>query len=236
MSRFVAAGLAFAAAVLCVRLGFWQLDRHAGRVARNDHLEARLALDPLDLGTAPGGDSAEFRRVRIEGVFDSARQVVEQGRVVNGIPAVYIVTPLLVAPGRAVLVERGWVASPDARGVDLGRLHEPDTSLVEGVLMKLEGGGASSDTTWPRFVRRADPTMLQPAFPYTLDPLVVRRTDLPAGAPDVMGEAPLPPLTRGSHLSYAVQWFLFAAIAVIGPLAGSGLLRRKKNRPAAADY
>ena len=124
------------------------------------------------------------------------------------------------------------MASPDARGVDLERLREPDTALVEGVLMKLEGGAASSDTTWPRFVRRADPTMLQSVFPYALDALVLRRTALPAGAAEVMGVAPLPALTRGSHLSYAVQWFSFAAIAVIGPLVGSGVLRRRKRAPA----
>ena len=57
LSRLVAAGLALAAAVLCVRLGFWQLDRHAGRVAQNAGIEARLALEPLDLAAGPGGDS-----------------------------------------------------------------------------------------------------------------------------------------------------------------------------------
>ncbi|MCZ6915278.1 MAG: SURF1 family protein [Gemmatimonadetes bacterium] len=225
LSRLLAAALALAAALLFVGLGFWQLDRHAERAARNALIEARLAQGPLDLASALGGDSAEYRRARVSGVFDFSRQVVQQGRVVGGVPAVYIATPLIVGPDRAILVERGWVASPDARGVDLARLREPDTAVVEGVLLRLEGGGASSDTAWPRFVRRADPTMLQPWFPYALAPLVLRRTALPPAASEVMGVAPVPARTRGPHLSYAVQWFLFAAIAVIGPLVGSGILR-----------
>ena len=42
-----------------------------------------------------------------------------------------------------------------------------------------------------------------------------------------MGTVPLPTLTGGPHLSYAVQWFLFATIAVVGPLVASGVFKRR---------
>ena len=161
------------------------------------------------------------------GVFDRSRELIEWGRVVNGVPAVYVATPLVTPDGNAVLVERGWAASPSARAVDLAQLAERDSTVVEGVLLRLDGGSAPSDTTWPIYLRRADPSVLQSRFPYPLAPLVLRRTVLPDGAPRGLGIAPLPQLTAGPHLSYAIQWFIFAAIAVVGPLIVSGVFRKR---------
>ena len=42
---------------------------------------------------------------------------------------------------------------------------------------------------------------------------------------------PLPPLTNGPHLSYAVQWFSFATIAIVGYIV---LLRRDRSDILAA--
>ena len=226
-SRVMVAVLAVGVAGGCVRLGFWQLARHTERKSRNEFITARMERELMDVGGESVVDSLEFRRVRVAGVFDSSRQVVEWGRAVNGVPAVYIATPLVTSSGVAVLVERGWAASPSARAVDVARLGEPDTSVVEGVLLRLDGGTIPEDRSWPLYVRRADPSALQSLFPYPVAPLVVRRTLLPSNAPPGLGLAPLPPTTAGPHLSYAVQWFVFATIAVIGPIVASGAFTRR---------
>ena len=147
--------------------------------------------------------------------------------MVNGVPAVYIATPLVTQNGGILLVERGYAPSPDARGVDVATLREADSVVVEGVLVLLDGGTLPSDTTWPIYVRRTDPGVLQQLFEEPLQSLVLRRTAMPSDRPPGMGAAPLPPLTRGPHLSYAVQWFLFATIAVVGPLVASGVFKRR---------
>jgi surfeit locus 1 family protein len=151
--------------------------------------------------------------------------------MVNGVPAVYVVTPLVTETGRTILVERGYAFSPDARGVDIGALRESDSTVVEGVFLRLDGGTLPSDLSWPLYVRRADPAVLQPLFPEALEPLVLRRTVFPPDAPRGLGPAPLPSLSRGPHLSYAVQWFFFAAIALVGPLLASGAFRRRRREP-----
>ena len=226
LSRIVAAAIAVVVATVCVRLGFWQLDRHAQRVSRNAFIEERLAGVPVDAARGVDADSFEFRRVQARGVFDFSREVIEQGRMVNGVPAVYVVTPLVTETGRTILVERGYAFSPDARGVDIGALRERDSTVVEGVFLRLDGGTLPSDLSWPLYVRRADPAVLQPLFPEALEPLVLRRTVLPPDAPRGLAPAPLPNRSRGPHLSYAVQWFFFATIAVVGPLLASGVFRR----------
>ena len=215
---------------VCVRLGMWQLDRHAERAGRNAMIQARLEAAVIDLSGSRPVDSLEFRRAQAAGVFDRSREIVQLGRAVNGVPAIYVATPLIISYGRAILVERGWVASPDARSVDVRTLDEPDTTLVTGVLLRSAPGSPPSDTTWPLYVRRADPAVLAPLFPYSLDDLVLRRTARPPGAAARLGLAPVPQLTRGPHLSYAFQWFAFAAIAVIGPLIASGVFKRR-SRP-----
>ncbi len=233
LSRILAGILAAGAAIVCIRLGFWQLDRHEQRAAQNAVIEQRLSDAPLllplplDASLDLDRDSHEFRRARVKGVFDYSREVIEQGRVVNGVPAVYLVTPLETQNGSVLLVERGYALSPDARGVDVATLREADSVVVDGVLMRLDGGTLPSDTTWPIYVRRADPAALQPLFDETLKPLVLRRTVMSSDLPRGMGAAPLPQLTRGPHLSYAVQWFLFATIAVVGPLVASGVFKKR---------
>ncbi|MCH7775521.1 MAG: SURF1 family protein [Gemmatimonadetes bacterium] len=231
LSRIVAAAIAVVVATVCVRLGFWQLDRHAQRVSRNAFIEERLAGVPVDAARGVDADSFEFRRVQTRGVFDFSREVIEQGRMVNGVPAVYVVTPLVTETGRTILVERGYAFSPDARGVDIGALRERDSTVVEGVFIRLDGGTLPSDLSWPLYVRRADPAVLQPLFPEALEPLVLRRTVMPPDAPRGLAPAPLPSRSRGPHLSYAVQWFFFATIAVVGPLVASGVFRRGGGEP-----
>ena len=216
MRRYLIFAVAFAVAAVCVRLGMWQLDRRAQRQARNDLVASRLAMAPLELtADYSDPDSLDFRRASVRGSFDFERQIVVVARSYNGTPAVNVVTPLRVTGGGAVLVERGHALSPDARTVDLEALVEPDSSVAVGVLLPVEGEVAPAHG-WPRYVRRANPIELEAAYPYALFPLLLRRTQLPAAAPKNLAVVPLPELTGGPHLSYAIQWFSFALIAVVG--------------------
>jgi cytochrome oxidase assembly protein ShyY1 len=56
---------------------------------------------------------------------------------------------------------------------------------------------------------------------------ILRRTEGPSGLPTGLAVPPLPALDDGPHLTYALQWFSFAVIAVVG---GALLSRRPKTR------
>jgi len=206
------------AAAVCGRLGLWQLDRLAERRNANALVERRLSQATVDpLRSELHADSLRFRRVTLTGVFDFDHQVVVVARSYQGVPGVYIVTPLLMENGRAVLVERGWAPSPDGRTVDLAQFTEDDSVSVEGVLRETEPDTRlGEESGWPMYARSANPAQLQIRFDYTLLPLVVRRTSLPALAPAGLRPVSMRPLTDGPHLSYAVQWFTFGAIALVG--------------------
>ena len=194
--------VALAVAVVCVRLGFWQLDRLGQRRARNAIVAARRALPPLKVGRGTAADSARQRRLIARGVYDFAHEVISPGQSFDGTPGVSLVTPLRLEDGSAVLVDRGWVPSPDARHVDPSLYREADTATVEGI--------------------GTDPYDGSPAIPYAVVPFVLRVTGTaaPRGLPR---RWPTPALDNGPHLSYAVQWFSFAVIIVVG----TGALLRK---------
>jgi surfeit locus 1 family protein len=218
MKRGVLLATALSVSAICVKLGFWQLDRHKGRRERNAAIEQRLALPPVVLQDSSMTDSLEYRRTVAVGLYDTDREVIEVGRAVNGVPAVYLVLPLRLDDGRAVLVEAGWIPSPDARSLRSPAVTADDTVEVHGVLLAPRTGVMPENVEWPISVRFADPTVLGPHYPYPLHAWILRRTDR---LPDVnsLHVIPLPELTQGPHLSYAVQWFVFAAIAVVGVIA-----------------
>jgi surfeit locus 1 family protein len=205
----------------CVRLGFWQLDRLRQRRASNVTIERRLSEPPLEVGLileAPSAafDTLQYRRAMVGGTFDFERQVVVMARSLNGVPAVIVVTPLLVDSTAAILVERGIVPSPDARSVDLNALVEAESSIVTGVLLAPRHAMAPASAEWPVHVRDPDPAALAPRYPYRLSPMVLRRDSASPGRPSALQALALPERTNGPHLSYAIQWFAFAGIAVVG--------------------
>jgi surfeit locus 1 family protein len=219
VSRYLVLVVGILVAAACVRLGVWQLDRLGQRRSRNAIIETALAAPAIDLGASSTGvDSLQYRRVRARGAFDFEREIVVMARAHDGVPAVHVVTPFRLDDDTAVLVERGWVPSPDGRTVDLLPLRESGSTAVEGVVIPFSNSPPAEGRHegWPRYVRSANPVELASAYPYALLPIVVRRTEVPPENPSVLRRAPLPELTNGPHFSYAVQWFSFATIALVG--------------------
>ena len=188
-----AAGLfvAFLIAIGCVRLGIWQLARLRQRRALNAGIEARLRGPVLGVTGGERLDSVEWRRVRAAGVYDFTRERVWTGRTFEGVPGVALLTPLRIARGGEVWVNRGWVPSPDAARVDPARWREGDTAVVAGVAVAHSG------------------------LPYVIDDSIPPRERPPA---PTIQRWPAPALSEGPHLSYAIQWFSFAAIIIVGSL------------------
>ena len=214
----VAAG----AAALFARLGVWQLHRLAERRAFNAQFEQRLAAAPVPLDSIPRDTAlAKYRRVRVHGTFDYDHQFVITGRSRDGAPGVFLITPLKPDTGaRAVLVNRGWVYSPDASSVNASLWLEPERTTVDGFIepMPARTRDASQSATNPRAWRELDYARATAELPYAIEPYSVvelANGPRPVGAPTRLQ---LPAMDDGPHLSYAIQWFTFAAIALYGAL------------------
>jgi surfeit locus 1 family protein len=125
------------------------------------------------------------------------------------------VTPLRLAEGdSAVLVLRGFVPAADAVRAEVDSLREPGTVRVRGLATPIPSGGGhpvdhAGRTSWARL----DLAALRERLPYPVLPVLVRQTPDSALPRSPRRLAP-PELSEGPHLSYAVQWFAFAAMTV----------------------
>ena len=227
----------FVVAMVCVRLGLWQLDRREERIERNAVVAERLAEPPVSLSSTPMDTAAlTHRTARFRGVYDNARTLVLGGRSLAGTPGVHVFSPLRVGEG-AILVNRGWLPSRDAATVDLEPARVDTAVVVDGVLLPLpETGTAEPGGSFRQRWFRLDADAVRAQYPYPVSPLYLQaaaaagepRRVLPGPSGDPV---PLEALTldAGPHLSYALQWFGFALVFVIGWAA---LVMRGIQQPA----
>ena len=232
--------------VTMVNLGFWQLRRlhekqsHNAAVARNE----AVAVAPIesilkpDDSTSQGGRLA-FRRTTATGTYDTANEVIVRARSLNERPGVWVASPLRLPDGTGVIVVRGFLPSQGTLQAVPAPAEPPSgTVTVQGLVQETQTRGLIGPTD-PEGVRltdiaRVDVERLQQQVPYHLYPVWVQLTSSsPAQAGTEPELLPPPVLDEGPHFSYAVQWFIFSTIAVIGyPLI---LRRSARNRELEAD-
>jgi surfeit locus 1 family protein len=243
-------GIAALAALVCVRLGVWQLSRLAERRARNRAVAARFTAPPAAYRALPADTAARhYRRVLIAGRPDYAREFVLANRTRDGSPGVHIVTPVRVAPAAGgppgdtlLLVNRGWIYSGDGTRIDLARWREGDSIAVTGYVelpsrrsgpARLGDAQARAERGYPAY-RFLDAAVVagDVGAPVTRDYVVAEAPPGEAEPPqDRPVRVPPPALDEGPHWSYAVQWFSFAAVA----LAGGAAFARAQARGRRGD-
>ena len=220
--------------VTMVNLGLWQLRRLDERQARNAAVESRVDLppEPLDDVLVDGADqdSLEWRPVTASGTYLPDEQFVVVNRSQHGLAGEIVVTPLQLDDGRILLVSRGFVplgqpvaAAPTGEVDITGRL-KPSQQRSTGGLSDASAGDLTE-------AQRVDIDRLAPQMPGDVVPMYVELTASdPPEQPPYPEVLTLPELADGPHLSYAVQWFIFAAAVA----AGWVLAVRKSLRSRAA--
>ena len=212
--------LAIGFVITTTSLGFWQLRRLAERRAHNARVVERLAQPAIPVATLPHDSaSLHYRRVLLHGALDYDHQIKIAERTRDGSPGVNIITPLRLAGNdTAVLVNRGWVYAPDGVTVDLSSWRESDTLSGTGYARPLSKPFPGSPVLpgRPDAFRWLDLAALKTRIPYPVYPFVIvlDGDDAPHG--HIPPRIPPPPLDEGPHRSYAVQWFSFALIAIVG--------------------
>jgi surfeit locus 1 family protein len=220
--------LVLVGAVILVRLGFWQLDRLAQRRAINAALAARRAEPPVPLTPAlAGAADQEYRHVEARGVFDSSKEIIQRNRALDGAPGVHVLTPLrLIGSDAAILVDRGWIpqgeSAPDARQ----RYAAPTGEVVVVGQLRRSQDNSSPPYDPPFSADRPqldawfhiDTARIGQQIGYPLLPAFIEQLPAPTDLA-LPRRDPLTDLGEGPHLSYAIQWFSFAAILLVGYLA-----------------
>jgi surfeit locus 1 family protein len=214
-------------------LGTWQVQRHRWRQGDLAEKRARLALPPIPFEQALADlDAAAGRRATLRGTYDHAQSVVVL-RVRRGAEdGVRILTPLRLADGRHVLVDRGW--APYARAKQI--LESPGnggevelTALVLRMSLRAAPPGSAErrQVEWLSFDpgRTRHPTALQAQLPYLLEPVLLQRESADPALP--LGEI-TPPTSPVDHLQYAAFWYVVALLA-LGTYVGFGFSQAREE-------
>lgn len=212
-----------------IRLGFWQLDRLEKRRAFNARVMAQTSQPMLTLdGAALAADleNMEYRSVVVRGEYDHSQEVALRNQVKDSQWGVHLITPLRIeGSDRAVLVDRGWIPAEDFTAGNWEEYAEPGVVEVSGMIR--------ASQTRPDIGRRQDviPADGEPPLTawhmvnvpgidrqvtYDLLPVYIQQAPDPAWTGLPARTLPTLELSEGSHMGYAIQWFLFAGILGIG--------------------
>lgn len=233
--------LVAALVVSMVLLGLWQLRRLDDKRDHNALVESRqdepvMSITEVVPWTSDVGDEAVddvlYRTVEARGTYLDDDTVVVENRTYNGAPGAWVLTPLLLPSGSAVVVNRGFI------GFDReGEISPPPApsgpvevvGLVYPSQRRGTFGATDPDGEDLGVLARADLDRYEAQLDYDLLPAYVQReTSTPPEAAAAEGAQELvplegPDLDEGPHLGYAVQWFIFTMIAAGGYVL---LLRR----------
>jgi cytochrome oxidase assembly protein ShyY1 len=219
--------IAVLVAATCVNLGLWQLRRLDERRALNAKILDRRSAPPVSIDGVQGNTAAEpYRAATAQGRYDVEHEVLVYGRSLDGEAGQHLVTPLLLPDGGAILVVRGWVPFA-VQAAPVREAAPPATEVtVDGSLVPDEGDGSDVPDA-DGIVRDLDVRGIASSLPYDVSPLPLQLADQTPPQPGSLPiPVPLPALSEGPHLSYAIQWFSFAVIALVGAVI---LLRRDRR-------
>ncbi|NRF66772.1 SURF1 family protein [Aquincola sp. S2] len=227
---------AVAACAGTARLGLWQLDRAAQKKAIAEAIRTRGALPPLpqaELARDAATAAAQHHRpVLLRGRWLAQHTIALDNRQMDGRPGFFMLTPLELAPGDVVLVQRGWlprdfqertrlpaVPTPEGEVRVLGRIAAPPSALF--ALGEGERGPIRQNLVLDDFSRE---TRL--AF----RPLSVQQLDEPSAPPEPLQRRwSQPVLDTGKHHGYAFQWFALSAL-IAGLYVWLQIIRPRRAR------
>lgn len=213
--------IAIGFAVACAFLSHWQFERNEARAEQIALVEQNYDADAVPLSEVIGTDGSldpadEWRPVTLRGEYLAEEQLLVRNRPHGGTSAFEVLVPFRDADGRILVVDRGWV--PPGEGALPDAVPAPPTGEVE-VTVRLRPG-----EPLPGSGRGAPegqvPTIHLPSIADAVGDDVVTGaygrlvSEQPAGEGTLGGFAS-PTDDPGPHLSYAIQWILFALMGFV---------------------
>ncbi len=198
-------------------LGTWQMDRLVWKQDLIDKLQARSSQTPAAIPAGPlTAEDHEFIPVKVIGTYDNSHEFHLVNRSLNGEAGLNVVTPLKLASGETVLVNRGWVPF-DARDQSLrkdGLLEGPQTvtgllrfvkprsTIQEWVVPDNEPDNNAWFNIDPKAMAKVAGTSSLPEY-YILSSDQSERGQLPRGRQWKLD-------IKNDHLEYAITWYSLA--------------------------
>jgi cytochrome oxidase assembly protein ShyY1 len=168
-------------------------------------------------GTSPGKRLA-LTRVTVSGRYDTAHEIQARGRTVGGDVGFEIVTPLVLADGAAVLIDRGWVPAPPGGAVAAPTVPPAPTGpiTVIGQLHLSESRPTPIGHRDGRLdTRRISLPRLAHEMPFPVYGAYVLLAEQTPAADPAFTRVPIDHEDAWQNAGYTVQWWLFAGMTLV---------------------
>ena len=209
--------LALSACCGAIALGIWQTHRAQEKRSLAERFEQAARVPPVRVfPTAVPAEALTFKRLAARGEFLPQFTVLLDNKVYRGRPGYFVVTPLRLSGGSMqVLVNRGWIAA-GSRREDIPSVRTPAGEInIEGLGLEhaprvlAAGNGIPAGIVWQGLAyddfARWSGLALQPVF-------IQQHSD---SADGLVRDWPAPDFGIERHTSYAMQWYLIAALSVV---------------------
>lgn len=210
----------------CIVAGKWQFDRGMDRRAENSVIEANLGLAPVPFEQTVFLEDRErlWREFIVTGRFLPEHEILMRNRYHQEQYGFGVATLFRLSDGRQVWIDRGWVKAgasattpPDVEAVPLRDVRLLVRYRADALDAKIQGSffaTGSNDSELKKWNEEA--AVESEAFYF----------DLIGGdfVPSV--PTPVPSVSDGPHIAYAIQWWFFGLLA----LFGRALIAREEAR------
>lgn len=202
-------------AASCVFLSEWQFERRAARVAEIELVQKNFDKTPAPIAKVDLlAKQSKWTPVRVVGEYLNDSQVLVRNRPRSGQPGFETVVAFRTADGQIFAVSRGWLPtgnlqdSPDVLPLPSEKTQEIVARLVPGE-RQLDRGAPEGQVASMNLAEIATETGLQVNQQWYLRLASEQE-------PAEQAVKLLKPTTdEGNHLSYAIQWLIFGALAFV---------------------
>lgn len=235
LSWFVMASL-FAAA--CAGLATWQFDRRDQAVSKIQRMVENYdkpAIDLASISELPLDQVVpyEWTPVKIAGNYLTDQELLVRNRPIAGQPGFLQLVPFQLSSGELVIIERGWIPADSelAPAVSMTPASEQKTVIGRIRLSELTPNRDSP----AGFATSIHLKSLGEQLGINIEQqFYLRLISESPGEPSSPQPLRTPTLDEGNHLSYAVQWILFAFMgffALFWAIRQEGEYRRAEKDP-----
>lgn len=209
--------LAVLTMLLFTRLGLWQLQR-ANEKIQMLSVHQELAKQAPIFWQVTSKLPTQYQQIKVQGYFLSKVLLYDNQHYQHQF-GYHVISPLLVANGQVVLVDRGWIAG------DVSRQTLPVTSLPTGLINIVGSVYYPSAKNWVlgqvieekrkdlAVVEQIDTQLISQVLHKSVYPFIIRLGKQEAGG--YVREWSIVAMPPMRHYAYALQWFAMALVVLI---------------------
>ncbi len=206
--------------IACALLSNWQFSRRDEALAEMQQVAKNYDAPPVSIDSIAALESFnrvhQWRKVELDGHYLVENAVLVRNRPLNGQPGFLQLVPFQMTDGRLIAIERGWIAS-DSQYL-APKTYPLPSDDVQSVVVRLRPSESSMDRTAPQgqlATINIDALVKSEGIKDRIFSKMYGRVVSESIPPTKeLRQLAKPELDEGNHLSYALQWIMFALMAM----------------------